>query len=32
MRMEVVGWRGKRMRMEDGEVVWEEGRGKEQSL
>ena len=29
MRMEDVGWRGGRLRMEDGEDVWEEFRGKE---
>ena len=29
MRMEDVWWIRRRMRMEDGEDVWEEGRGKE---
>ena len=29
MRMEDVGWRGGRMRMEDEDNFWEEGYGKE---
>ena len=32
MRMQDEGWRGGRMRMEDREDVWEEGRGKEVGL
>ena len=29
MRMEDGGWRGRRMRKEDREDIWEEGRGQE---